>query len=46
MARATTIRQKTITTIIAWTVAMVIFFPILWIVVLSFKSEGTPSARP
>ena len=40
MARATTTRRKTITTIIAWLVAMVIFFPILWIVVLSFKSEG------
>ena len=46
MARATTIRQKTITTIIAWTVAMVIFFPILWIVVLSFKSEGDAISTP
>jgi len=46
MARATTIRQKIITTIIAWTVAMVIFFPILWIVVLSFKSEGDAISTP
>ncbi len=46
MARATTIRQKTITTVIAWTVAMVIFFPILWIVVLSFKSEGDAISTP
>jgi sorbitol/mannitol transport system permease protein len=46
MARATKIRQKTITTIIAWTVAMVIFFPILWIVVLSFKSEGDAISTP
>ena len=46
MARATTFRQKTITTIIAWTVAMVIFFPILWIVVLSFKSEGDAISTP
>ena len=46
MARATTIRQKTITTIMAWTVAMVIFFPILWIVVLSFKSEGDAISTP
>ena len=46
MARATTIRQKTVTTIIAWTVAMVIFFPILWIVVLSFKSEGDAISTP
>jgi sorbitol/mannitol transport system permease protein len=46
MARATTTRRKTITTIIAWMVAMVIFFPILWIVVLSFKSEGDAIKTP
>ena len=46
MARATTTRRKTITTIIAWLVAMVIFFPILWIVVLSFKSEGDAIKTP
>jgi len=46
MARATTNRQKTITTVIAWPVAMVIFFPILWIVVLSFKSEGDAISTP
>ena len=46
MARATTTRRKTITTIIAWMVAMVIFFPILWIIVLSFKSEGDAIKTP
>ena len=46
MARAATSRRKTITTIIAWTVALVIFFPILWIVVLSFKSEGDAIKTP
>ena len=46
MARATTTRRKTITTIIAWMVAMVIFFPILWIVVLSFKTEGDAIKTP
>ena len=46
MARAATGRRKTITTIIAWTVALVIFFPILWIVVLSFKSEGDAIKTP
>ena len=40
MARETATRQKLITSIIAWLVAIVIFFPILWIIVLSFKSEG------
>ena len=46
MARAATTRRKTITTIIAWIVALVIFFPILWIVVLSFKSEGDAIKTP
>jgi len=46
MARATSTRRKTITTIIAWTAAAVIFFPILWILVLSFKSEGDAIKTP
>ena len=46
MARAATTRQKTIASPIAWTVAIMIFFPILWIVVLSFKSEGDAIKAP
>ena len=46
MARATTTRHKTVTSIVAWTVALVIFFPILWIFVLSFKSEGDAIKAP
>ena len=46
MARATTTRHKTVTSIVAWTVALVIFFPILWIFVLSFKSEGDAIKTP
>ena len=46
MARAATTRQKTIASLIAWTVAIMIFFPILWIVVLSFKSEGDAIKAP
>jgi sorbitol/mannitol transport system permease protein len=46
MARAATTRQKTITSVIAWTVAIIIFFPILWILVLSFKSEGDAISTP
>ena len=46
MARATTTRHKTVTSIFAWTVALVIFFPILWIFVLSFKSEGDAIKTP
>ena len=46
MERATTTRHKTVTSIVAWTVALVIFFPILWIFVLSFKSEGDAIKTP
>ena len=46
MARAVTTRHKTINTIIAWTIGLVIFFPILWIVVLSFKTEGDAIKTP
>jgi sorbitol/mannitol transport system permease protein len=46
MARATSNRQKLITSIIAWVAAIVIFFPILWIIVLSFKAEGDAIRTP
>ena len=39
MARAVTPQQKTIATIAAWTVALIIFFPILYTIITSFKSE-------
>jgi len=32
-------------TVLAWTVAIVMFFPILWMVVTSFKSEGDAIAE-
>ncbi|MEP7241722.1 MAG: carbohydrate ABC transporter permease [Devosia sp.] len=40
MARAATTRRKIVVTIAAWVVALVIFFPILWTILTSFKSEG------
>jgi len=40
MARAVSTRRKTIATIAAWLVALVIFFPILYTVVTSFKTEA------
>tara|TARA_A100001015_G_scaffold128173_1_gene142171 strand:+ start:221 stop:1051 length:831 start_codon:yes stop_codon:yes gene_type:complete len=46
MARAISNRQKLITSIIAWAAAIVIFFPILWIIVLSFKAEGDAIRTP
>ncbi len=46
MARAVTPRRKAINTIIAWLVGLLIFFPILWIVVLSLKTEGDAIKTP
>jgi sorbitol/mannitol transport system permease protein len=46
MARAVSARRSLLTGLLAWSVGLVIFFPILWIVVLSFKSEGDAIAAP
>ena len=39
MARATSTRRKITVTLIAWTVALVIFFPILYTLITSLKTE-------
>lgn len=39
MARAHSVRRKTVTTAASWLVAFIIFFPILWMGITSFKSE-------
>ncbi len=46
MARAVTTRRKTITTAAAWTLGLLMFFPILWIAVLSLKTEGDAIRAP
>jgi sorbitol/mannitol transport system permease protein len=46
MARAVTPRRKMINTVLAWAVGLIIFFPILWIIVLSFKTEGDAIKTP
>ena len=46
MARRITPARKTIVTLAAWTVGLIIFFPILWIVVLSLKTEGDAIKTP
>jgi len=46
MARSVTRRRKITFTIIAWVVALLIFFPILWTVLTSFKTEGDAVAVP
>jgi sorbitol/mannitol transport system permease protein len=40
MARAVTKRRKAITTVAAWGVGVLIFFPILWTILTSFKTEA------
>jgi len=39
MARAHSLRRRTITTAASWLAGLVIFFPILWMAVTSFKTE-------
>jgi sorbitol/mannitol transport system permease protein len=40
MARTVTAQRKILNTALSWTLAIIIFFPIFWILVLSFKTEG------
>ncbi len=40
MARAVTPRRKALNTLIAWAIGLVIFFPILWTILTSFKTEA------
>ena len=39
MARAHSVQRKTVTTAASWLVGLIIFFPILWMAVTSFKTE-------
>ena len=39
MARAHSVQRKTFTTVASWLVAFIIFFPILWMAITSFKTE-------
>ena len=46
MARKVTTQPKVIVTAIAWTLGILIFFPILWTFLTSFKSEADAIASP
>jgi sorbitol/mannitol transport system permease protein len=46
MARAVTPQKKAINTAIAWIIGLLIFFPILWTILTSFKTEATAVANP
>ena len=46
MARAASPRRRLLTTLAAWTIALIIFFPVLWMILTSFKTEATAVASP
>lgn len=46
MARSVSTSRRVTFTIIAWVIALILFFPILWTIITSFKSEGDAIAFP
>jgi sorbitol/mannitol transport system permease protein len=46
MARATTPQRKALNTALAWGVGLLIFFPILWTILTSFKTEAQAISDP
>ena len=46
MARTASLRRKALVTAVAWAIGFAIFFPILWTILTSFKSEGDAIASP
>jgi len=46
MARSVTTQRKTMNTALAWVIGLVIFFPILWTILTSFKTEAQAIADP
>jgi sorbitol/mannitol transport system permease protein len=46
MARRPSNRRRALVTIVGWTVGLLIFFPILWTFLTSFKAEGDAIASP
>jgi sorbitol/mannitol transport system permease protein len=46
MARRVSARQKLLFTVIGWAIGLFLFFPILWTLLTSFKTEGAAIASP
>jgi sorbitol/mannitol transport system permease protein len=46
MARAVSTERKLVFTVIGWAIGFIIFFPILWTGLTSFKTEGEAIANP
>lgn len=46
MAREVSLRRRTITSVAAWVIGFLIFFPILWTIITSFKTELEAFSTP
>src|SRR5215510_6832740 len=46
MARAHTVQRRVVTTTAAWAVGFILFFPILWMILTSFKTELEAFSTP
>ncbi len=46
MARAVSTRRKIVTTTVAWAIGLLIFFPIYWTILTSFKTEAQAINNP
>ncbi len=46
MARTVTTQRKTLNSIVAWGIGLLIFFPILWTILTSFKTEAQAISDP
>jgi sorbitol/mannitol transport system permease protein len=46
MARSVSTRRKVVVSVIAWALALLIFFPILWTFLTSFKTEADAISSP
>ena len=46
MARNVSTQRKIVVTVVAWTIGILIFFPILWTFLTSFKTEAEAIASP
>lgn len=46
MARSVTTQRKSLNTLFAWIIGLLLFFPILWTILTSFKSEAQAIADP
>jgi len=46
MARAIPMRRRLLFTVLGWMTGLFLFFPILWTILTSFKTEGTAIASP